>query len=161
MLTEPGQIVRVRSGRYLVEDVSRGAPAAIRTAGRDARVRMSRLDDDAQGEALDVLREREVGVELRVASWQAALHMGFRRPEALLRLAPHPPDELRPLDPPRALARTVASGHRGEGPPVRTPPPPARLRSPRLMSAIACGRTLGAREVDRCYCMFLPSFLRR
>ncbi len=87
MLPSPGQIVRVRSRQYLVEDVSPGAPAQPALLGRpaqpagDSRVRMSCLDDDAQGEELEVLWEREVDAELRTASWQAALHKGFDDPK--------------------------------------------------------------------------------
>ena len=74
-LPEPGQIVRVRSRQFLVEEV---APKA---ANRDTRVRMSCVDDDAQGEELEVLWEREVDAELRVAAWEAALHKGFDDPK--------------------------------------------------------------------------------
>jgi superfamily II DNA or RNA helicase len=42
---------------------------------------MSCLDDDAQGDELEVLWEREVDAELRTASWQAALHKGFDDPK--------------------------------------------------------------------------------
>ncbi len=42
---------------------------------------MSCLDDDAQGEELEVLWEREVDAGIRVASWQAALHRGFDDPK--------------------------------------------------------------------------------
>ena len=81
MLPEPGQIVRVRSRQYLVEAVSPGAPATASSPPRDSRVRMSCLDDDAQGDELEVLWEREVDAELRTASWQAALHNGFDDPK--------------------------------------------------------------------------------
>ena len=81
MLPDPGQIVRVRSRQYLVEDVSPGAPAVGTTPASDSRVRMSCLDDDAQGDELEVLWEREVDAELRTASWQAALHKGFDDPK--------------------------------------------------------------------------------
>ncbi len=87
MLPEPGQIVRVRSRQYLVEDVTPGGPAQPALLGRpalparDSRVRMSCLDDDAQGEELEVLWEREVDAELRTAGWQAALHKGFDDPK--------------------------------------------------------------------------------
>ncbi len=74
-LPEPGQIVRVRSRQFLVEEV------APRIEHRDTRVRMSCVDDDAQGEELEVLWEREVDAELQVASWAAALHKGFDDPK--------------------------------------------------------------------------------
>lgn len=79
-LPTPGHIVRVRSRQYLVEEVAEGARATPTTPARDSRVRMSCLDDDAQGEELEVLWEREVDAELRTASWQAALHKGFDDP---------------------------------------------------------------------------------
>ena len=53
MLPEPGQIVRVRSRQYLVEEVARDVPG-----GQDTRVRMSCVDDDAQGEPLEGLLHR-------------------------------------------------------------------------------------------------------
>ena len=81
LLPEPGQIVRVRSRQYLVEDVTPGAAAAGTDPAQDSRVRMSCLDDDAQGEELEVLWEREVDAELRTAGWQAALHKGFDDPK--------------------------------------------------------------------------------
>jgi hypothetical protein len=55
---QAGMIVRVRQRQYFVEEVV--APAA----GDDATlVRMSCLDDDAQGQPLDVLWEKEVDSE--------------------------------------------------------------------------------------------------
>ena len=54
-LPEPGQLVRVRSRSWLVEEV---APAA--RPSEQTLVRLSCLDDDAQGEDLSVLWEREV-----------------------------------------------------------------------------------------------------
>jgi hypothetical protein len=71
LLPEPGQIVRVRSRRYLVEVVL-GGPAQPALLGhpampaRESRVRMSCLDDDAQGEELEVVWEREVAATLRI-----------------------------------------------------------------------------------------------
>jgi hypothetical protein len=50
-----GEIVRVRSRRYLVEEVS---PPP--TPGDDTLVRLSCLEDDAEGEELQVLWEREL-----------------------------------------------------------------------------------------------------
>ncbi len=54
MLPTPGQIVRARSRQYLVQNV---VPPPIPTD--DTLVRLSCLDDDAQGEPLEVLWERE------------------------------------------------------------------------------------------------------
>src|SRR5258708_4027164 len=56
---EPGQIVRVRQRQYLVEDVV--PPPA---AGDATLVRLSCLDDDAQGQALEVLWEAELDAEV-------------------------------------------------------------------------------------------------
>jgi len=52
---KPGEIVAVRSRRYLVEGVD---PAP--TAGDQTLVRLSCLEDDAEGEPLEVLWEAEV-----------------------------------------------------------------------------------------------------
>ncbi len=57
---EAGQIVRVRSRQYLVEDV---VPKPSPT--EDTLVRLSCLDDDALGEALELLWEREVDAQYR------------------------------------------------------------------------------------------------
>ncbi|HMV67661.1 MAG TPA: DISARM system SNF2-like helicase DrmD, partial [Myxococcota bacterium] len=73
MLPEPGQIVHVRSRSWLVEEV-RAPP------DQDARVRLACVDDDAQGEELEVLWEREVDAHLRANAWTAALHRGFDDP---------------------------------------------------------------------------------
>lgn len=55
---EAGQIVRVRSRQYLVEDVVLGP-----SAEEDTLVRLSCLDDDALGDPLEVLWEREVDAQ--------------------------------------------------------------------------------------------------
>ena len=61
----PGEIVRVRSRRYLVEDVE---PALI--AGDQTLVRLSCLEDDAEGEEVQVLWEKEVDAQrISVADW--------------------------------------------------------------------------------------------
>ncbi|WP_017325241.1 hypothetical protein [Synechococcus sp. PCC 7336] len=52
---EAGTIVQLRSRQYLVEDV-----IAPLDENGDTQVRLSCLDDDAQGEALEVFWEREV-----------------------------------------------------------------------------------------------------
>ena len=60
-----GEIVRVRSRRYLVEDVS--APVE---SGDDTLIRLSCLEDDAEGEELQVLWERELdSARLDEADW--------------------------------------------------------------------------------------------
>jgi superfamily II DNA or RNA helicase len=75
MLDTPqtGQIVRVRQRQYLVEDVvsaNRGDDATL--------VKMSCLDDDAQGQPLAVLWEKEVDPEVLTGeSWQKIAARGF------------------------------------------------------------------------------------
>lgn len=59
-----GSLVRVRSRQYLVEE--RVAPPK---PGHATLVRMSCLDDDAQGEPLTVLWEHELDAEVVSASW--------------------------------------------------------------------------------------------
>ncbi|MEZ4311221.1 MAG: DISARM system SNF2-like helicase DrmD [Polyangiaceae bacterium] len=72
-LPSPGQIVRARARRYLVEDVTL-APSP----GDDTRVRLACLDDDAQGEPLEVLWERELDAEvLSASSWALTPDRGF------------------------------------------------------------------------------------
>lgn len=60
----PGEIVRVRQRQYLVEDVQPPPEP-----GEATLVSMSCLDDDAQGEALEVLWEHEIDTEVVRASW--------------------------------------------------------------------------------------------
>ncbi len=74
---EAGQIVRVRQRQYFVEEV------VPRAAGDDATlVRMSCLDDDAQGQPLEVLWEKEVDSEpITTESWQKIASKGFDPPK--------------------------------------------------------------------------------
>jgi ERCC4-related helicase len=76
-MPQPGQVVRVRSRQYLVEEV---IPPA--NAYRDQTlVSLSCLDDDAQGVGLQVLWELEVdAVVLRESSWQEVARKGFDPP---------------------------------------------------------------------------------
>ena len=74
---EPGQIAFVRQRRYLVERVV--APPAV---GDATLVKLSCLDDDAQGEPLTVLWEHEV--DARVVEddgWSSVAERGFDDPE--------------------------------------------------------------------------------
>jgi superfamily II DNA or RNA helicase len=71
----PGEIVRVRQRQYLVEDVQ--APAAPAEA---TLVSLSCLDDDAQGEALEVLWEYEVDTAVVRASWDKLGRRAFDAP---------------------------------------------------------------------------------
>ena len=56
---ERGQVVRVRTRTYLVEDVAAGGAAAGGTI-----VRLACLDDDAQGQELEVVWELELDTEI-------------------------------------------------------------------------------------------------
>jgi hypothetical protein len=59
-LPSPGQVVKVRSRRYLVEAVeSAGDPS-----WEQSLVELSCLEDDAQGERRSVLWEREVDAQV-------------------------------------------------------------------------------------------------
>jgi hypothetical protein len=73
---EPGQIVRVRQRQYLVEDkVPPSAP------GDATLVRLSCLDDDAQGQELEVLWEAELDGEiLSGGGWDHLASRGFDPP---------------------------------------------------------------------------------
>jgi superfamily II DNA or RNA helicase len=68
----PGRIVRVRSRRWLVDDVV--APPA---PGDATLVRLACLEDDAQGEALEVLWELEVDADV-VPEGASSLRLGER-----------------------------------------------------------------------------------
>src|SRR5436309_12104174 len=73
---KPGQMVRVRQRQYFVEEVV--APGS----GDDSTlVRMSCLDDDAQGQPLEVLWEKEVDSEpVTAESWREIASKGFDPP---------------------------------------------------------------------------------
>jgi hypothetical protein len=73
---DPGQVARVRQRQYLVEDVAR-PPAA----GDATLVRLACLDDDAQGQELEVLWEAEPDAEvLTGAGWERLTDRGFDPP---------------------------------------------------------------------------------
>ena len=72
-LPEPGQLVRVRSRSWLVEEVVPAAHPSEQTL-----VRLSCLDDDAQGDDLAVLWEREVDAAVSAGSgWTTVGKNGF------------------------------------------------------------------------------------
>lgn len=74
---EVGTIVRVRSRQYLVEDVM-----AQRSLSDDTRVSLSCLEDDALGESIEVLWEREVDARtVGTASWDIVASRGFDNPK--------------------------------------------------------------------------------
>ncbi len=73
---EPGQVVRVRSRLYLVEGV---VPPPAPT--EQTLVRLSCLDDDAQGQRLEALWEKEVDAQvLSDDAWRAVGRKGFDEP---------------------------------------------------------------------------------
>src|SRR3989442_12302671 len=77
MLPEPGSLVRVRSRQYLVEEVIPGTDGMTQSL-----IRLSCLDDDAQGTTLEVLWEKEVDAQvLEAASWKDVAKRGFDPPE--------------------------------------------------------------------------------
>ncbi len=76
----PGQLVHIRQRRYFVEET-----VPPRTQRRHA-VRLACVDDDAQGQPLQVLWEREVDPEIRGRSLGRPWRQGLRRPAALRRL---------------------------------------------------------------------------
>ncbi|WP_371416146.1 DISARM system SNF2-like helicase DrmD [Aphanizomenon sp. UHCC 0183] len=71
-----GQIVRVRSRQYLVEEVvPKPSPE------QDTKVSLSCLEDDALGESLEVLWEREIDAKIvGVTSWESIANRGFDHP---------------------------------------------------------------------------------
>ncbi len=72
----PGDLVHVRSRRWLVEEVV--GPAA---PGQSAVVRLACADDDAQGQCLDVFWEYELDRRiLKEESWQDLAARGFDAP---------------------------------------------------------------------------------
>jgi superfamily II DNA or RNA helicase len=71
-----GQVVRVRQRQYLVEDVE---PAT--SAADSPLVRLACLDDDAQGQPLEVLWDLEPDAEiLNAAGWDHVAARGFDAP---------------------------------------------------------------------------------
>ena len=73
---QPGQLVHVRQRRYLVEEVT---PPPV--AGDATLVRLAGVDDDAQGQPLQVLWEHELDAEiLSGEAWTALGQRGFDPP---------------------------------------------------------------------------------
>ena len=72
----PGAIARVRQRLYLVEDI-----VAPTTADDSTLVRLSCIDDDNQGQPLDVLWERELDPAILTGeAWEAIATRGFDSP---------------------------------------------------------------------------------
>ncbi|MCW6053055.1 DISARM system SNF2-like helicase DrmD [Lyngbya sp. CCAP 1446/10] len=77
MQLKTGQIVKVRSRQYLVEEV---APKLSEET--DTLVRLSCLEDDAVGESLEILWEREIdAVAIGNNSWDSIAQRGFDNPK--------------------------------------------------------------------------------
>ncbi len=69
----PGRVVRVRQRLYLVEEAIRPSDPVDASL-----VRLSCLDDDAQGQSLDVLWEKEVDPEILAGeAWERLAERGF------------------------------------------------------------------------------------
>jgi len=76
MIPTKGQIARVRSRKYLVEEVT---PAPV--PGQQTLVRLSCVEDDAQGTELEVLWEKEIDAEvLGGTRWNGLSRRGFDPP---------------------------------------------------------------------------------
>ena len=77
MPPEPGQIVRVRSRQYLVENVISPSDGS----SNQTSVALACLDDDAQGQQLEVIWDLELDTEiLDKESWQSIGKHGFDPP---------------------------------------------------------------------------------
>jgi SNF2 family DNA or RNA helicase len=75
-LPSPGQIAQVRQRLYLVEDTVPAPQPQDSTL-----VRLSCVDDDAQGQPLEVLWEKEIDAELLTGEpWEAIAQRGFDQP---------------------------------------------------------------------------------
>ena len=69
----PGRIARIRQRTYLVEQVIKPKRAADSTL-----VRLSCVDDDNQGQPLEVLWEKEINPEIMTGeAWEAVASKGF------------------------------------------------------------------------------------
>src|SRR4051812_27526559 len=69
----PGQIVRIRQRKYLVEEVILGESSQESTVAR-----LACIDDDAQGQDLEVFWEKEVDAEvLDGTAWRDLAARGF------------------------------------------------------------------------------------
>lgn len=76
-IPDAGQIVQVRQRQYLVEEVVPPPRPADSTL-----LRLSCLDDDAQGQPLEVLWENEVDPKIMTgAAWQDLAKRGFDPPK--------------------------------------------------------------------------------
>lgn len=72
-----GQVVNVRARQYLVESVT----SSLHPEG-DTLISLACLNDDAQGQVLEVFWEREIDAKiLGNTSWEQVAHRGFDRPQ--------------------------------------------------------------------------------
>jgi ERCC4-related helicase len=77
VLPQPGNVVRVRSRQFLVDDVRVGD----RAAKQQTVISLSCLDDDAQGQSLEVLWETELDAEIaKPHDWKSVVSKGFDEP---------------------------------------------------------------------------------
>jgi hypothetical protein len=75
-LPTPGEMVQVRSRRWLVEEV-----IGPETAGQSPTVRLACADDDAQGQSLEVFWDYEIDRRiLEEEGWQDLAAKGFDSP---------------------------------------------------------------------------------
>lgn len=76
-IPQAGQLARIRQRTYLVEGVSTADPGSASPV-----VRLSCVDDDAQGQPLEVLWQHEVDAEVMTGeAWDAIARRGFDRPD--------------------------------------------------------------------------------
>lgn len=74
---QPGQLVRVRSRQYLIEEV-----IIPKSAQLDTQVRLACVEDDAQGEPLEIFWEREIDAQVMGdPTWDAVVSRGFDNPQ--------------------------------------------------------------------------------
>src|SRR5262249_51011986 len=77
LIPTPGQIARVRQRLYLVEDIV--VPPVV---GDSTLVRLSCVDDDNQGQPLEVLWECEIDTEvISSEAWESIAKRGFDPPK--------------------------------------------------------------------------------
>jgi superfamily II DNA or RNA helicase len=77
LLPTPGEIAFVRQRHYLVEET-----VSPPSAGQSALVRLSCVDDDAQGQPLEVLWDRELDHQVLTGeAWESVASRGFDPPD--------------------------------------------------------------------------------
>ncbi len=121
-LPSTGEIVRIRSRQFLVEDVHP-------EAGAQTLVSLSCVDDDAQGDRLRVLWEREPDAKvLRSTAWDVVSRKGF--------------------DEPRRMAAYLHAQAGG----TASPPPTRGSSRPRTAPASRSSPTSSSPSARRCGC---------